>query len=268
MWAGMDMVMAATGAQLAGMASNPTGVLATQLPALAGASWASIGFSDGDRNTGAAKATGYSAKLGGVYKASKDVSIGGSYQFKSHLGDMKTAAGAATMAGQGGFADTGTLTVIDFQWPSVIAVGASWQASPALMVAADLKSIGWADTMKSFRMRYESTGMGGSVDFAMPQNWKDQTVLSLGVAWKAGEQLTLRAGVNLADNPIPEDLVNPLFPATVKSHITAGFGYQMTQNGAINMSLTIAPKVSVTNSSGVTTTHEQTNVQLMYSHRF
>jgi len=268
MWAGMDMVMAATGAQLAGMASNPTGVLATQLPALAGSPWVSIGFTDSDKNTGAAKATGYSAKLGGVYKVSKDVSVGGSYQFKSNLGDMKTSAGGASMAGPSGVIDTGTLTIIDFQWPSVLAVGASWQASPALMVAADLKSIGWADTMKSFRMRYDSTGMGGSVDFAMPQNWKDQTVLSLGLAWKANDKLVWRAGVNIADNPIPEDMVNPLFPATIKSHITAGLGYEVTKNDAINVALTMAPKVSVTNASGVTTEHAQTNVQLMYSRRF
>lgn len=268
MWAGMDMLMAASGAQLGGMVTASSGALGTALPGLAGASWARINFSDGDRNTGAAKATGYSAKLGGVYRVSKDVNIGGSYQFKSRLDDMKTAAGSASMTASSPFSDTGTLTIIDFQWPSVIAVGASWQASPALMVAADVKSIGWADTMKSFRMRYDSTGMGGSVNFSMPQNWKDQTVLSLGMAWKATELLTLRAGVNVADNPIPEDMVNPLFPATIKSHITAGFGYQATQKGAINMSLTMAPRVSVTNSTGVTTTHEQNNVQLMYSHRF
>jgi len=268
MWAGMDLLMAASGAQLGGLVTASSGTLGAALPGLAGAPWARINFSDGDKNTGAAKSTGYSAKLGGVYKVSNDVSVGGSYQFKSKLDDMKTAAGSASMTATGGFADTGTMTIIDFQWPSVLAIGASWQASPALMVAADLKSIGWADAMKSFRMRYDSLGMGGSVSFTMPQNWKDQTVLSLGMAWKTSEKLVLRAGVNIADNPIPEDMVNPLFPATIKSHITAGLGYEVTKNDAINVALTMAPKVSVTNASGVTTDHAQTNVQLMYSHRF
>jgi long-chain fatty acid transport protein len=268
MWAGMDLLMAASGAQLGSLVTSASGPLAGALGPLAGAPWARINFSDSDKNTGAAKSTGYSAKLGGVYKVSNDVSVGGSYQFKSKLDDMKTAAGSASMTAAGGFADTGTITVIDFQWPSVLAVGASWQASPALMVAADLKSIGWADAMKSFRMRYDSLGMGGSVSFTMPQNWKDQTVLSLGMAWKANDKLVWRAGVNIADNPIPEDMVNPLFPATIKSHITAGLGYEVTKNDAINVALTMAPKVSVTNASGVTTEHAQTNVQLMYSRRF
>ena len=268
MWAGMDLLMAASGGQLGGMVTASGGNLAAALPALGGAPWARINFSDGDKNTGAAKGTGYSAKLGAVYKVNKDVNVGGSYQFKSKLDDMKTAAGSASITAAGGFNDVGTITLIDFQWPSVLAVGGSWQATPALLVAADLKSIGWADTMKSFRMRYDSAGMGGSVSFALPQNWKDQTVLSVGVAWRASDALTLRAGVNLADNPIPEDLVNPLFPATIKSHITTGFGYQVTQAGAVNFSLAMAPKTTVTNASGVTTTHEQTNLQLMYSHRF
>jgi long-chain fatty acid transport protein len=181
---------------------------------------------------------------------------------------MKTSASAASMTASGGFADSGSITVIDFQMPSVLAVGASWQVQPSLMVAADLKSIGWADSMKSFKMRYDSASMGGSVNFELPQNWKDQTVLNLGLAWKASEQLTLRAGLNLADNPIPDATVNPLFPATVKNHVTLGFGYKTSPAADLNASLTMAPASTVTSGAGVTISHAQTNLQLMYSHRF
>jgi long-chain fatty acid transport protein len=268
MWAGLDMMMAASGAQLGGMVTGSSGNLATALPALAGASWARIDFSDGDKNTGAAKATGYSAKLGGVYKISSAVTVGGSYQLKSSLGDMKTAAGSASMSAQGGFTDTGTITVVNFQWPSITAIGASWQASPNVMVAADLKSIGWAEVMKDFKLRYDSAGMGGSVSFALPQNWKDQTVISLGTAWKTNDQLTLRAGVNISDNPIPDSTVNPLFPATVKSHYALGFGYVFSRNSEVNMSLTVAPATTVTSAAGVTISHSQQNMQFMYSYRY
>ena len=117
-------------------------------------------------------------------------------------------------------------------------------------------------------MRYDSSGMGGSVSFALPQNWKDQTVLNLGAAWKASDVLTLRAGLNLADNPIPNDYVNPLFPATVKSHATLGVGYKLSAAGDFNASLTMAPKVTVTTPQGIDISHAQTNWQFMYSHRF
>lgn len=270
MWSSLDMLFAATPAQLGGMVTGGSGALGGAIAggALNTATWARINFSDSNDFTGAAKATGFGASLGAVYKVNKDVTVGGSYQFKSALDDMKTSSSAASMTASTGFTDSGQITVIDFQMPSVFAVGASWQAQPALLLAADLKYIGWADAMKSFKMRYDSAVIGGSVSFSMPQNWKDQTVLSLGMAWKANEQLTLRAGVNLADNPIPDAYVNPLFPATVKSHVTLGLGYKVSEAGDFNASLTVAPSTTVTSGSAVDISHGQTNLQLMYSHRF
>lgn len=271
MWSSLDLQMAATGAQLAGLAQAsgiaPTGNLAAALPALAGAPTARLSFSDDNKFTGAAKSTGFGAALGMTYKLNQDVTMGASYQLKSSLNDMETAASAASISAPG-FLDNGKITVIDFQMPSVLAVGASWQASPSLLLAADVKYIGWADSMKSFKMRYDSAQMGGSVNFAMQQDWKDQAVLNLGMAWKANEALTLRAGLNLADNPIPDQFVNPLFPATVRDHVTLGLGYQVSKAGDFNMSVTMAPSVNVNSGSGVAISHAQTNWQFMYSHRF
>jgi long-chain fatty acid transport protein len=277
MWSSLDMKMNLPGASLGGMVAasgvTPSGNIAPMLGGLAGATWANISFSDENKFTGAAKSTGVGAAIGMTYKANQDVTVGASYQLKSALNDMQTASSGASMTAQGGFADSGQITVIDFQMPSVLAVGGSWQLSPSLLLAADIKSIGWADSMKSFKMRYDSKIIGGSVSFTMPQNWKDQTVLNLGMAWKANDALTLRAGLNLADNPIPDAQVNFLFPATVKDHVTLGLGYQLSKAGEFNMSLTVAPSVSVTGTTpggnqGITTTHAQQNWQFMYSHRF
>ncbi len=102
----------------------------------------------------------------------------------------------------------------------------------------------------------------------MQQDWKDQTVLNLGLAWKANDALTLRAGLNLADNPVPDQFVNPLFPAIVRDHVTLGLGYQVSKAGDFNMSVTMAPSVNVNSGSGVAISHAQTNWQFMYSHRF
>jgi hypothetical protein len=57
----------------------------------------------------------------------------------------------------------------------------------------------------------------------------------------------------------------------VKNHVTLGLGYKVSEAGDFNMSVTMAPKVTVTNSSGqapVEISHAQTNWQFMYSHRF
>jgi long-chain fatty acid transport protein len=268
MWAGLDMRMAASGAQLGGLVTGVAGNLGQAMPALAGAPWARIDFSNSSDFTGAASSTGWAGKFGAVYKPSAALTLGASYQLKSSLKDMKTGASGATLSATGGFADTGRITVVDFQWPSTVAVGVSWQATPALLVAADLKRIAWSDVMKNFRLRYDSAGMGGSVSFALPQNWEDQTVTNLGLAYSLSPALTLRAGLNVADNPIPPMLVNPLFPATVKAHYTFGVGYKLSPAGEFNGSLTVAPTSTITNGMGVVVTHKQTNVQLMYTHRF
>jgi long-chain fatty acid transport protein len=45
----------------------------------------------------------------------------------------------------------------------------------------------------------------------------------------------LRAGLNLADNPVPDDDVRPLFPAIVRNHATLGLGYKLSETGDFNM---------------------------------
>jgi long-chain fatty acid transport protein len=268
MWSGLDLRLAAPGAQLGQLVTGASGNLGAALPALGGAPWARIDFSNSSDFSGAASSTGWAGKIGAVYRPSPALTFGASYQFKSALDDMETSATGASLSADGGFADPGRITVIDFQWPSMTALGAAWQASPALLLAADVKLIGWSDVMKDFRMRFDSAGIGGSVSFALPQNWDDQTVLNLGAAWRASDALTLRAGLNLADNPVPDAYVNPLFPATIENHFTAGFGYTFSPTSEFNGSLTYAPEVDVTNAQGIKVTHKQLNFQLMYSARF
>jgi long-chain fatty acid transport protein len=274
MWAGLDLRMAAPASDLGALVTGGSGSLiaglGATLPTLPPGTWARIDFSDSSDFTGKAKSTGWAGKLGMVLRASPSLTLGASYQLKSSLGDMKTGGDGASLSIQGLGPIPGKMTVVDFQWPSTLAVGAAWQATPGLLLAADVKRIGWKDVMKDFRMRFDSVAVpfDGSVSFALPQDWQDQTVTSLGLAWAATPAVTLRAGLNVASNPIPDALVNPLFPATVERHYTAGLGWRLSPAGELNASLTIAPESKVTNGMGVTITHSQTNVQVMYSHRF
>lgn len=268
MWAGLDLRMAASGAQLGGLVTGASGNLGAALPSLGGAPWARIDFSNSSDFSGAAKSTGWAAKLGAVYAVTPSLTLGASYQSQSSLKDMKTGDSGASLSATGGFVDTGRITVEDFQWPSTLGIGVAWRASPAWLVAADVKRIDWSGVMKDFKLRYDSAGLGGSVSFALPQNWEDQTVLNLGVAYAVNAGLTVRAGLNMADNPVPAAYVNPLFPATVEKHYMLGLGWRFSPASEFNGSLTIAPTSTVTNGQGVVITHKQTNLQLMYTHRF
>ncbi|MFM1949115.1 MAG: hypothetical protein RL706_1136 [Pseudomonadota bacterium] len=267
-WSNLDMKMAATGAQLGGMVNGmPSGNLGMALPQLAQAPWARIDFSNSSDYSGAAKATGWTGKLGMTYQATPDMTLGASYHLKTAQGDMKTTATGASMSAPGGFADVGQLKVLDFQMPATLALGMAFKSSPALTLAADVKRVEWSKVMKQFSMSYTSAGMGGSVSFAMPQNWADQTVVSLGAAYRVNDLLTLRGGINKASNPIPKELTNPLFPAIVEEHITLGAGYQINKQLQLDMAMSHAGKVTVA-TPGASISHSQNNWQVLASYRY
>jgi long-chain fatty acid transport protein len=274
-WAMMDMKMAASGAQLGSMVTGATGAIAGALGPLAAAPWARIDFSDSSDYTGKAKATGFAGKLGFTYRVSPSVTIGGTYHSKTNLSDMETSSSGASMSAPGPFLDSGKISVRDFQWPETYGLGIAVQATPSLLIAADVKQINWADVMKSFKMTYTSSGLGGTVDFAMPQNWDDQTVFSLGMSYKLSEPMTLRLGANFSNNPIPSSWLNALFPAIEKNHYTVGLGYAFSNTSELNFALSFADEVTQTNpgavappTAAVTVDHSQISWQLMYSKRF
>ena len=283
-WAGMDLQMNAPASDLIAMMNSANlnqSAVQTMMSGMSVAS-ARLSFSNSSDFTGAAKATGWTGKLGLVFNPSNDLTVGFTHQLKTNLADMKTGANAATFAMYGGSsatplaAPTGQIVIHDFQMPSVTSLGGAFSMSPSLTLVADVKRIGWASVMKKFSMTFvDGSGMlPANVDFAMDQHWKDQTVVSVGGAYKLNEATVVRAGYSHSTNPVPDTYVHPLFPATIKNHLTAGVGYQIGKSATIDIAISHAPKVSVTNSSsgmsssGMSITHSQTNYQLMLSYRY
>ena len=267
MWAGLDMRFAASGAQLGGLVTAASGNLGMALPALGGAPWRA------STSPTTTTSRGRPRPPAGRPRSAPSTSRG-----HGHAGRVLPVR---ILAGRHADLDHRCQHErrrgLRRQRPPhrrrlpvafTVALGVSWQATPALLVAADLKRIGWSNVMKDFKMRYDSAGMGGSVSFAMPQNWDDQNVVNLGVAWAVDPALTLRAGANLADNPIPDAYVNPLFPATVEEPLHGRLGYRFSPASEFNASMTVAPRARSPAARAWSITHEQLNFQLMYSHRF
>lgn len=290
-WAAMDMKMAATTPQFMAMATgnmsagfgsmlmNP----GTGLISRFGADVFRIDFSDNNRFSGKASSWGLAGKLGFVYKISPALTIGATYHAKTALKDMKTDSGGAALsafkAGRAlGPAVAGKITIHDFQWPETYGVGLAYQVNRDWMVAADYKRINWAGVMRDFKMTF-STG-SDFADFRISQNWADQGVLMVGASYRLNDAVTLRFGGNFANNPVPDDRANPLFPAIIKNQYTAGFTYLLNRQSEIDFSLAYAPKVTVTGTqaadvpnsgapSNVTSiSHSQLNLQLQYGHHF
>ena len=273
-WASLDLKMAATGAQLGSMVINCAGAGCAALPGLAGAPWARIDFSSGGDFNGAATGTGYAAKIGATYRISPAVSVGAAYHSKTSLNDLETRDNGAVMSAAGfGMVGSGKILVRNFEWPETYGIGAAWNATDHLMLVADVKRINWSKVMQSFKMTYEGgvAGAVSTINFVMPQNWKNQTVYEIGAGYRVTNEFTFRVGANISSNPIPDLYLNPLFPAIVKNHYTVGAGYEITKVSSVDASFTYAPEVKATIYGGpapVTVSHSQTNGQVMYSYRF
>ncbi len=246
-----------------------------------GATAVRFNFADGSDFSGSAKGIGFGGKLGFVYRVSPQLRIGGVFHTKVAMGDYETSTSAAKLEGYAGTTKIGTISgkmkIKDFDWPAIFGIGMAYQATPQWLLAADVKQIRWSDVMKNFKMQFVADGnnagfgiaQGDTIDITMKQNWDDQTVLSLGAAYQATPDLVLRVGANLAKNPVPDAYMNPLFPAIIENHYTAGFSYSFSPASTVSASLAIAPEVTQTNSNTqVKTSHSQTNLQFMYTYRF
>lgn len=214
-----------------------------------------IHFRDDSDFTGAAKGYSLAGKLGFTYKMNNVLTVGGVYQTAANLPDLK---------GSG-------YKVEGFDMPAMVGLGFSWQANDRLMVVADLKDVLWGSSMNTVTI-----SQGGMVLAPFQQDWDDQIVVALGLAYRFTDVFTGRIGYNHGKNPIPGQFVNYLWPAVVETHYTAGFGYALNRQSDLNFALSVVPEYSVTGTGpampmgngGMTIDHSQMNWQLMYSTRF
>lgn len=229
-----------------------------------------VNFSNSSDFSGKASGNGWAFKLGAHYKVSDALALGATYHSKTDIGDLE-GEGSFTLL-PGGMQVPTRFRVVDFQWPQTYGVGVAWQATPAFLLAADIKRLEWSDSMKDFRL---GMNMGGGWQVgAMPQNWKDQTVFMLGGQYMVAQGVALRAGINYAKNPVPDGTLNPLFPATVTTHYTLGVGWNMGGGHTLAGSVAISPKVTRTNPNmfgpgmAGTVSHRQSTLRVNYNYSF
>jgi long-chain fatty acid transport protein len=283
-WATMDVKMDIDGRHFGRMLAGTPGIGSVSgslvgafaaLPAGTDVNFARFDFSDTNDFNGKARGHGFAGKLGFVYRLHDDLSLGGTWHGKTAISDLE-AQGATVKMGlsSGTLPMTGKITVINFQWPETYGLGLAWNATPQLMLAADLKHIGWARAMKDFSLRFEADG-GNPAPFAnqsmtatMEQNWRNQTVLMLGGQYMVRPDLALRLGFNRASNPVPDGTLHPLFPAIVEKHYTVGLGWRIGGGHSLAASLAYAPEVKQTNTltdPGIASSHSQLTWRVNYN---
>jgi len=210
---------------------------------------------------GVAYTTNYGLTVGSIYKSAIDMT------YNKQLSKAMDAFTASIPGGPFPMAD-------NLEQPAEIGVGVAYE-NKHILLTADYRNVKWSETK-------------GYGDFG----WNDQDVLAVGAAVNI-KNLTLRAGYNHATSPIvPNEnlalagnagdvpkmmggLMNTLnlalFPATVETHYTGGFGYKFSEAVSADVAVTYVPETTLSadihnpmNGSvipdGIKTTHSQLGV--------
>ncbi|MBT8055761.1 MAG: outer membrane protein transport protein [Gammaproteobacteria bacterium] len=172
-----------------------------------------------------ANAFGYGLSFGLLYDIGDAVTLGATYKSKQRFADLEynLGQGDIDLTLVGGPVYPGGRYILDLDFPQQAAIGIAFRPGERWTLSADLKWIEWSDTMNELSVE----GPDG-FDFAMDPGWDDQTVIALGVEFKATENLDLRAGFNYAESPIDETNAanNLILPGIVEEHYTFGLEYR------------------------------------------
>lgn len=225
-------------------------------------------------------AWGYGGRLGLVYKASAETTLGAAYTFKSQMNDMEGQAtltavmSAAPPVPSPAVALNGKIKIKDFQMPAHLDLGVSQRLSSQWTVSADLSQVFWKDVMKDIKVNFVHDGGLGDLNILLPQDYKDQTVLALGTAYQLNDQLTLRGGLRFATQALRSSTLFAVIPATPKTHLSAGLTYALSKQSSLDFAYSHAFEESMSNSSLPNTSppiqvkHSQDNATLNYRYSF
>ena len=176
-------------------------------------------------NRGHDTSTGWGVRIGWYGQVTPTVGLGATFQSKIYMSKFGNYSGL--------FAEQG-----DFDIPMNWGIGAKWQATPKLLLAADyvriyysqVKSVGNPSTQApcTFGIPTQPACLGASAD-SIGFGWKDVGVLKLGGEYRVNSAWLVRAGYNYSQNPIKSSDVtfNILAPGVVQHHLTVGFTYTL-----------------------------------------
>ena len=190
-------------------------------------------------NNGYDTSNGMGVRLGYLGKLNNQLSIGASYAPKIAMSKFSKYAGL--FAEQGGF-----------DIPENYTVGASYQATKDVTVALDYERIAYSGVRSvSNPSNAIMSGIPLGAANGSGFGWTDINVWKLGVQWQATPNMTMRAGLNVGDNPIKSSDVsfNILAPGVVTTHYTLGGTYALSKETELTVAYMYAPSNSVTGPS-------------------
>jgi long-chain fatty acid transport protein len=176
-----------------------------------------------------ADAIRFGLKLGAQYKLNDQWTLGASYTSKTAL---PLIGGTAKFNFGGTVVNYDELSVRGFALPQEIAIGAAFKPNAELLFSAKINWINWSDAIKDVTIEANKPNSNlapAVITIPRAQNWHDQVVYALGIAYMYSDLTTLYAGYNHGKNPMPAENSDPLLAAILEDHITLGFARKLDE---------------------------------------
>lgn len=188
---------------------------------------------------------GIGLRLGWTGTVSPDWTFGATYQPKTSMSKFDKYKGL--------FAEGGK-----FDIPSNAALGVADKGIPKTVVAFDVERIYYTDS-KSIHDPLGSVNGGGilqntlGTDNGAGFGWDNIMVYKLGVSVEVNNNLTIRAGWNHNDQPIPtsQTFFNLLAPGVVQDRLTLGATWGVSQNSELTIAYMHAFEKKVNGSNSI-----------------
>lgn len=188
-------------------------------------------------NTGTDSSTGYGLKFGWTGEVTPTVTLGATYQTKTHMGNFNNYSGL--------FANQGS-----FDIPATYGVGIAVKATTATTVAFDVQQINYGDIPSIANPN--GLGLLGSAN-GSGFGWQNMTVYKIGVSQVYSPTLTLRAGLSHNNQQISssQTTFNVLAPGVVQNELSLGATWKLANKSEVTVAYMHAFKQTV---NGSTTT--------------
>ena len=135
----------------------------------------------------------------------------------------------------------------DLTTPSVLSVGATWDATERLKLMASWAQTNWS-SLREVRIRFDNP----DPDAVEPFEWKDTAFSSIGAEYKLNDAWTLRGGVAFDETPTSLEHRTPRLPDDDRTWYSVGATWQVSDALDVNFGFTHIkpddPKVDIVNS--------------------
>lgn len=189
-------------------------------------------------------------KLGLLYSLKPDLRIGLGYTSKTELtldGGIATVNMTSAGLGMVTYAD---VEVSGLDQPEEIGFGVAWNANDNWLISSELNLIRWSKAVKTsvLKLNNPDNAMAPpSIVQTSPINWNDQYVFALGTKYtSAVGKSVYRAGINIANNPVPDESLSPLLAPIAKYHVTLGYGKPLGQHWQVDAAFEYQVRESAT----------------------